>query len=1673
MKKYFQKGIKYLGITALLLVMLFLLVFFLIRIPSVQTWLVHKATSSLSETLQTKVEIKAVDIEFFKTAVLEGIYIEDQNADTLLFAQELKVNIGVFSILQKEIFLNNIYLQGGNIQLSRDDLDNMFNYQFIIDQLNSPSAETESKGVSTNQPWSFGLGNIWLENIKFNLKDEQGNGFDLNADIGKLKLNSNSFDLRNKDIDLSKVLLEKSKVNYTVFKKKEGGTGKSSALSFPNFGWKVKAKQFGIEETQFVYNDENTIRKVNVVDFSHLNFKDISLTISDLDIENDKIFGSINYLMLNDHSGFNLTDLKGDLLLTDQMIQADNLQLVTPNSNLKNSLTFSFHEFGDLKYFANRVKVESDFSKSQVFYRDLWQLIPAFRSIPIMQTDLAETINLFGKIRFENDKITLENIDAKISNDFVLLANGSIAQLSTDPKFNMNFKKIETDYDAITRLTKDFLLPKGFQNWGKINFSGKIKGIVKDLLGSELELTTSGKTEFKGDLAMQGLPDISNTFFDAKIHNLTTQSEELKGFSEANLPPLLDSLGLVNFKGDFIGKIEDFKLNGDFETTAGNLGTNITMLFQKDFETAKYQGNLKMEKFDLGKILGEPFGTISLLANMNGEGLKLDDLATSINATIPSFIYKDYNYKKLLVDGSFNKKKFEGKANIQDKNIAFDFLGKVDLNQMLPEINMSLVLDTINFKQLNLYEKDLSFSGLVKANLKGNNLDDLAGSASLDYFNINQDSITYSSNKKVSLKSNQDTEGNKTLVFRSEFMDADIFGQYNFRELPDALYAYVDDFFPVTTIREQEQLAEEDTSTKSLVKQDFDFDFRFKDIAAFTKVFVPGFSETDTASLKGHFDFTTKILQVNGVFPNIVYNDFSVDTLRIIAESNPNHLTSDLEFSGASSEGVFNFPKAKIETVFEDDTLAFGINIWGDKTIYLQIDSLQGKPIVQIDSTIESKKLKLGGNIFSSEDGYQLEFQPTIVLNDEIWDIENNNFVLYEDEVLTINELGFYKEDQSILINSKGVLPKNDFPPLEVNFTNFSLSEVSDVLGMDDYYLNGIMNGNVLLKEPKNNLHYNGDLRVDSLSYNQEHLGVLNVKANQPSGENVINVNVLLSGENKMTLIGNYAIQENQFDLDFDLEKVSFALIDPFVKEIIKDSKGDISGEIKLTGTPNQPNVNGLLQVENLNTLVLLSNTRYHTDLATIQVSEKAFDLGTIKLKDPKNNSAILTGKIKHEYFRKLNLDLNIATNAFQVLNTTIENNDLYYGNLFLKANAKVTGPLELPFLDVVAKTLPESELFVQPFIESQDLSQVDYIIFSNPNLYNEDSLKIIEQKITKNNNGFSLALNLEVTKDAILNIIVDPETGDQVTSQGTANFTINMNALGDVSVVGNYYIEKGKYSIIYQQFIKRDFDIQKGSNIIFTGDPLKAKFNITAEYNLRTTTLELIKNEITSTNLDETSLRQNVRVLLNLLGDLENPLVSFDIDLPDSEGEFYNSAITNKLASLRETSDELNKQVFGLLFFNSFIASDQANTQFLTGTSETLALSSVSKLLSNQLNKLADRYIKGVEVNIDLESYKSGMLQENTMTQLQLDVSKQLFNDRLSIKVGTNVNVNSADSDKTGFSAIAGDFVLEYKINQAGNYFVRVFHKSDFNMLEDANTNKTGAGIIFKKSFNGKKYKE
>ena len=705
---------------------------------------------------------------------------------------------------------------------------------------------------------------------------------------------------------------------------------------------------------------------------------------------------------------------------------------------------------------------------------------------------------------------------------------------------------------------------------------------------------------------------------------------------------------------------------------------------------------------------------------------------------------------------------------------------------------------------------------ISKPILKGNNFDNIEGVANLQNFKIVRDSAYYSTDKAISLEAASPAFNQKTIRFRSAFIDADVLGHFNFADLRVSVLDFVNDIFTI-----EEIISKDSTFQKpgQIEDQELAFDFKFKDINSFAKLILPEFTAVDTAYLKGSFNSDKKQFKVDGLFPKLVYGNYEVDTIRINSNGTSNQLNTKITLNQARSGDLIDIPIVTFKTLFSNDSLNFGLGI-------LQQEQITNSYLFETPASSKiDTSLELNGSISYADEEYSLSFSPAFVLNNEIWEIAKNNRIEYSNKNLKVSNLILSNEGKEIAVNSRGVQVENDFQAIEIQISDFDLVEISRLFGMKENEFRGMINGNLTLKEPKTNLHYNTEILIGGMSYNEKLIGDLEIKAKQPSQDQVIDLSLQLDGKNQMSVAGIYEIPNKLFDLDFQFGKLSLFLIDPFLTGVLKNSDGFLSGEMQLKGSPDQPDVKGTLNLSNFRTTAVISNMQYLAEKATFQISEKAIDLGTVTLKDAKDNNAVLSGKILHDYFQNIVFDLNFSTDAFQFLNTTIVDNNLYFGDLFLKAAVKIKGTPELPVLIIDATTLPNSQLFVQPFSGIEVIKQENYVIFANPNNYNEDSLQLVEKRITGNRNEFDLDLQLHVTNDATLNIVIDPETGDQLISVGTANLTLNINPAGDMTAVGNYTIDRGSYSLNYEQLVKRDFEINKGKYHYFFRRPYECPF--------------------------------------------------------------------------------------------------------------------------------------------------------------------------------------------------------------------------------------------------------
>jgi hypothetical protein len=1653
---------------------LLLLVWILIQIPAVQNALVDKLTQSLSRTLQTKVSIDRVNIRLIKTLVLDGIYIESRNNDTLLYARHLGVDIGLFDLFDNRIHVNDITLEGAKIQLFRAEIDSVFNYQFLLDAFNKKPDTTAAETV-----WTFNIDDVIIKDTYFRMRDESARS-DIELNLQDFALNVGDLDMENQVIDINTIRLKDSRVAYTILESSAPKQTKkepidtsiidtsliedNGVITFPSVGWTLTINRLQLANNAIFYNDENAQPVVNAVDFSHLGLNDLNIDIKNVAWRDSLIQADIDNISFKENSGFTLNQLAAELEMNNRQIALQNFVFATPQSNIRAATTLRYNTFADFVNDLNNSQLELTVNDSRLAFDDLEYFAPAISEIKQLNTDLNKAIRFSA--RAQGTLTNLSNFVANLSveDGVQLRAEGSASNL-TDPKrlsYNVNIQELSTSYDNLKRLTRGVAIPAGLDKFGLVRFSGQFQGDLNAVNGRNIILQTDAYTGFQGDLRASGLTNPDQLKYTLNIRELRTQAKDLNGFIAGGLPIQVQNLGRIRYVGSLAGTTTKFNLDGNLNTDAGSAKTDIYIAFNKKYTNATYDAKVNLNRFKLGRVLADTsMGNVSLALTANGSGLSLEQINTKLNGVISAFDFRGYTYRNFRVDGALVKKQFTGKAGIQDPNITFSFDGSVNMNDSFPKLNFVANIDTVNLNRLNLYPTPLSMSAAITANFTGINLDDLDGAARIADLNISSDTAAYHTDSIVLRASEPDTTG-KLLTLQSDFINAQISGNYKLADLPKLVQNFVNDYFPIDQLMSPVDQPARLTVTPERVIPDQDFEavVELHNPVPLLRMFVAGMERLDTAWLTLRLDTKGRDLEIQSGIPQLVFQGNAFNNIRLQAEGTPEELITTLTLQDVAY-GANRLSLAEVNVALGDDSLV------------LRINAEEGS------SDTTRTKLALGGNVSRLDENYRVVFEPRLVLNGENWNIPRNNEILYRPNFLDVNNFALEKDGQAIRITTSDSPADADLAPIEVEFANFQIQEIFKLLNQTEDIYSGEINGLVTLRDYGRNLNYLVDLDIVNIALNDQPVGNLRVQA-QPAGQQSIQINVDLDGEqSKANIAGTYALNTQRFDIQADLRSLEMRLLDPFAKAFIEDSRGTFSGNFTIRGTASDPNLNGTLNFNDISTLIKLNGVRYTVDEETINLSNESIDFGTFRLVDGSNNAATLSGNVDIRNFNNIGLNLNFDTDRFQLLNTQSQGDALYYGKLFVAADVRIRGTSAAPRVQVNAATLDSSQLFVQPLSAQEAIAgQEDYIIFANPTTFTPaDTAKGAYQV---NRSSMDLALNLNITERTELQVIIDPATGDKLVCRGNADLNVDMSPNTDLKITGAYEIASGSYSLNYQGVLKREFRLRPGSRLTFVGDPLDTRFDVAATYTTRTPTLELVRNQVTALTpqQEEAAKRRSpVTVVLRMRGDLERPLITFDIQIGDEEqADPITSVTTQALARLRDNPNELNTQVFSLLLFNSFFSQQSGGGGGLADAGTSVYLSSVSSLLTNQLNRLASQVVKGVDIEIGVESYQSQYdlaNSGNTITELQLGVSKQLFNDRLSVQVGGNVNVDSENSSLVqgaNFSALSSNFVLEYKLTETGTYRLRVFRRDNFDALNQNNIPQTGVGVTFRKSFGGVK---
>jgi hypothetical protein len=1186
-----------------------------------------------------------------------------------------------------------------------------------------------------------------------------------------------------------------------------------------------------------------------------------------------------------------------------------------------------------------------------------------------------------------------------------------------------------------------------------IHLSGRMKGRVNKFKVTEMDVTL-GNTRLRGDLDMDGLPVLTETFIILNVKNSQLDPNDLAFVFNDGILERLQPMGNLHVDGQFLGYPTDFVANGTLTGKLGTIRSDINFkVNENDFNRSEYSGRLKLFSFSVGQFLGDTvtFQRVSMDGKISGSGLTVNTADFKLDGRISNFGIKGYDYTNISTNARFAAGLFSGLFNINDPNLEFQARGSVDLREGRNRIQIQAKLDSAYLHKLKLSKEEIFLHATMDADVKGLSLDSLQGDATFNNVRVDYRTESLSMNNIV-LKAERNGK-NRRLRINSTLIDTEVSGDYLFSNLTRDIEVLVKEI--MLNIRNDQREIAEYYRRKDHRPDTYeaDIDVLLKDIRPLARILKTDIQLSRNTLIEGRFSsgYTT-IFDAYSKFDSLALNGtLFLNTEAELTASKIADSTAVLAMATVTSQQQ-NITK-NLQT---SNLLAEGI--WSRNHIDFGLDA---------DHVGQTNYLRLRGGVDFRSDSTVITMEPSdVMLLERHWNFGEGNYIAIKKNDFIFHQLALITGNQSVALDGQLSHDPTRIITLKVDELDLSLLNVLTAKKIE-----GLMNAQIDLSNFFGNLNFQNTISVDGFTVSNFLIGDIRGENKWDTTGRKFNIDVEVARDQHrlVKLLGDYrpSVKTSPLNVTAVLENADLKILEPFLEEIFPRIGGTVSGNFSITGKLEAPLIEGEGKVKDGQLLVDYLKTMYRFT-GVIGLKPNSIYFKNIELTDALRNAAQLNGEITHVNFNSMAIDIRSSFRNFQVLNTTIKDNSLFYGQAYASGNVEFFGPISNLRISSTAKTEKNTRVYI-PISGSSSVEKKDFITFVN---FKDTTLvRRIDQDLKRNRinlTGLTFDLNLDVTPDAYCEIIFDLKAGDIIRGRGNGDLKLVLDTKGEFNMFGPFEFTEGWYNFTLYDIINKEFEIQRGSKITWYGDPYQGILDINASYNQQASLAPLLdqsSDEIL--NAPQVRRKYPVQVLVKIDGLMLASNISFDIearDLPKSivtSSGTYNLDIIFTAFKNKLDEQELKRQVFSLIVLRRFSPPESFNT---SGS----VVNSVSELLSNQLSYWMSQVDQNLVIDVDL-----GVMDEEAFNTFQLRFSYTFLGGRLRLTGdGTfnNANNNPANANQPNPSSVAGDWTVDYMLTADGKLRVKMYSRTNVNPIlssvNNQNTITTGASLIHTQSF-------
>ena len=1632
------------------MILIVFLVWIAVQLPATQNFLARKAVSFVAQKIDTRFDISGIDLDFPQSIVLKDIYLEDLNQDTLLYSGKLAINLGLFNLLSQKIIVEEIALADLAANIRRKNGDSTFNYQFIIDAFASKPVAPADTGAAR---WEIGLEQVEIAGARF-AYDDRPAGQLLEMAIGRCIVDIDEFDIDSLNFLVENFELTGSALHYHM---EPGNRPPPENATTADTGANLK---FNILNSSIKNTTVNFADKAQdlalAAEFGHLLIKS-----DDVDLEARKI--ALENLQLDNSTlNFSHSQPPGD----NGEANTGAPKTVAPDDVAQQGWSFSLNRLSlsessfayDNNYAGDTISHFTDFNHigltaGALETQDI-EYHPGLVKATVSKALLTEArgINIGGlqaevDISGKETRIDLNRLNLNGSSLVAHLAADFNALTASTNQMTGAPSTLEIDKATIALQDLVFFQPSlaeslTFLNHNDITvgLAGRFSGSLSDLTINQLEIALGDTTRLSAAGRLTDITTPDSAHFDIEINRLISGKADLARLIATDVWPAslswpqgFELSAYVNGSlNDFRGNLETALYGGQFssEFAGGGSGENAFT----------FSGEYSLKQFNLGTLLKDQklYGPVTMSGSWQGSRSLSGEMSGTHTVTIDSLNVNNYTYNNLHANSKLASKKLQTTLQSQDEHLLVELENTIDFDDSTNTYALKLELEKADLQATNWVDDQIVLRGRMKSEVAFTSLDDLNGGLDIRKVEIIKNGELYKIDSLLLVSVNQ--TGKSEINIESDVLYADFKGNINFTSLPDAITGFINTYYPVNRV----------TESKEAGLQTFDFEVDIRNSDMLTEVLFPSLSRFEPAVIRGRFNNQQQELDITLDIPTMTYRGVRIDSL----------------FFGLGTDQDKLAYQFNIDNVRGKNMEVNNFSIDGNFTR----DSIDAHLAV-LDST-GNKRWFVEASVVREEQDHVIKIFPeNFMLNYEKWQVSPDNQIKLGKGRVYDSKLLISKGGQEIKIASD--YNENNNPYVTIGISQLNLADVSRIVDEENGAVSGLLNADFSLESRPSSINYKGELKIADLGILAGKLGNLSLLARH-EGNQLHFLELNLQNEvNQMEASGFFDLsgEATALDVNVDMARLSLSSVEALTFGALEDMEGLISGDFDVNGTVERPEIDGALQFDEVRFRVDFLNSYFGIKNESLTLADNDLIFRKFEIFDDDGDKAEINGALlTHDYVDFI-YDLTIDAKRFKILDTQRDSQQPYFGKLYVNSLIKVTGNTDKPVVDLDLKVLEGTDLtYVVPQSEVGNIRRkglvefIDQDVDSDP-FYQELYESVAEDTLRATLTGIDLTASIAVDDKSSMTILVDPVSGDFLSLKGSADLNLGIIPNGEISLSGRYEVAQGRYELSFYKLVKRAFDLEEGSYLIWTGDPYNPRLNITAIYTTQTSTYELINDQVIGESSSQLKQRVPVQLYMNMQGLLLSPEISFRFDMPEEDRQALGGAPYARLLSLNNDESGLNKQVFALLTLKRFIADDPLNTS--GNTVESQARNSVSSILTSELNKLTDD-VEVVDISLNVasyEDYSSGSAEGRTA--LELGISREFLDDRVVVNVAGNFDLEGNQGNQSNVSDYIGDLLIEYKLTEDGRFRLTGFRRSEYESIINQEVVGTGVGVIFVRDYN------